>query len=112
MLEQSSQSNRITPEQKESETRKLMVAADTNGDGVVNWDEFKQWFIPTARKIQAQKRKAEQIKKQRRAQRAGRSASTKPREAADNAISSKLREQPASNPEVQLDDVAKQTIHG
>ena len=61
----------MTAEQKESEITKLMAAADTNGDGVVDWDEFKEWFIPAARMIQAHKRRAEQIKRQRRAQKAG-----------------------------------------
>jgi len=70
MLE-STQSIRMTAEQKEAEISKLMAAVDTNGDGVVDFDEFKEWFIPTARTIQEHKRRAEQIKRQRRAQKAG-----------------------------------------
>eukprot|EP01043_Picozoa_sp_COSAG02_P013619 COSAG02_NODE_548_length_20472_cov_5.958524_9_plen_100_part_00 len=77
MLE-STQTIQMTPEQKETETNKLMAAADTNGDGVVDWHEFKEWFIPTARAIQAHKHKIEQLKKQRHAQKAGRGATKKP----------------------------------
>jgi hypothetical protein len=84
MLE-STQAIQMTPEQKETETNKLMAAADTNGDGVVDFDEFKEWFIPTARTIQAQKHKIEQVKKQRRAQKAGKGAMKKPPHVSSNA---------------------------
>ena len=69
---------RMTVEQKELETNKLIAAADSNGDGVIDFDEFQKWFIPTARAILAQQRKAEQIKKQRRAQKAARVVARSP----------------------------------
>ena len=93
MLE-STQSVRMTAEQKESETSKLIAAADTNRDGVLDWDEFKDWFIPTARTIQAHQHRVEQIKKQRRAQKAGRTAMTKPRDGRGKATAVDGREQP------------------
>lgn len=76
----------MTQEQKEAETTKLMVAADTNQDGVIDWDEFKEWYVPTARAIQAQKHRMEQIKKQRRAQKAGRGAMKKPGDASSKVV--------------------------
>ena len=71
-LLESTKAVRMTQEQKETETDKLMQAADTNGDGVVDFDEFVGWFTPTAAKIQEHQRKQEQKKRQRQAQKAAR----------------------------------------
>jgi hypothetical protein len=71
-LLESTKAVRMTQEQKETEADKLMQAADTNGDGVVDFDEFVGWFTPTAAKIQEHQRKQEQKKRQRQAQKAAR----------------------------------------
>jgi hypothetical protein len=92
MLE-STQFIQMTAEQKELERNKLFAAADSNGDGVIEWDEFRKWFIPTARAILAQQRKAEQIKKQRRAQKTGRAGADDPPEVADKAVVVEEREE-------------------
>jgi hypothetical protein len=58
----------ITQGQLEQEVDKLLAQADTDGDGLVDLEEFTAWFIPTSQRIQAFSRKQELLKKQKRAQ--------------------------------------------
>jgi hypothetical protein len=60
----------MSAEQVEAETDKLMALADTNGDGVVDFDEFAAWFTPMARAVQEFKHKQDKTSKQKRAQKA------------------------------------------
>ena len=76
----------MSPEQKEMETNRLMEAADTDRDGVIDWDEFQEWFIPTAKTIQADKRRVEQIRKQQRAQKAGKAGIKTPRDGSNTDV--------------------------
>eukprot|EP01043_Picozoa_sp_COSAG02_P110649 COSAG02_NODE_46782_length_346_cov_0.700405_1_plen_48_part_10 len=47
MLQEGS-SAQMTEAQKDNEADKLMVLADTDGDGVVDFEEFARWFTPVA----------------------------------------------------------------
>lgn len=69
----------MTSAQKDAETDTLMKLADTNGDGVVDFDEFAAWFTPTAQKIQAFQHEQERRRKQKGGQkRAAKAAKASP----------------------------------
>ena len=61
----------VSPEQRRAQTDKLMAAADKNGDGKIDFDEFAAWFTPTCESIQAfqarERNKASQKKAQKKA---------------------------------------------
>ena len=42
----------LSAAQQEAEVDKLIATVDTNGDGVVDFEEFERWFTPTAQEIQ------------------------------------------------------------
>ena len=43
----------LTRAQQQAETDKLFHICDTNGDGVVDFEEFASWFTPTCKEIHA-----------------------------------------------------------
>ena len=67
-LETKATTVRLTPAQQEAETERLMAQADTDGDGVLTFEEFEAWFTPTCREIQQLSRGKDVMRKQRNAQ--------------------------------------------